>query len=102
MDVKKYTILHEYEDRVHPEQATRYVFEHPPYSSNLASSDFHLFLELKNKLSEMRFQSNEEVESRCRSFFRKLDPEFYARGTSELVSQYNKCLNINGNYVEKS
>ncbi len=32
----------------------------------------------------------------------KLDSEFYVCGISKLVSQYNKCLNINGNYVEKS
>ncbi len=49
----------------------------------------------------MRFQSNEEVESWCHSYFQKLDPEFYAQGISKLVSQYNKCLNVNGNYVEK-
>ncbi len=46
-----------------------YAFEHPPYSPNLVLSDFHIFLELKNKLGGMRFQSNAEVESWCRSFF---------------------------------
>ncbi len=50
----------------------------------------------------MRFQSYEEVESWCRSFFQKLDSEFYACGISKLVSWYDKCLNVNRNYVEKS
>ncbi len=50
----------------------------------------------------MQFQSNEEVGSWCCSFFWKLDPKFYVCGISKLLSQYDKCLNINGNYVEKS
>ncbi len=32
-----------------------YVFEHPPPSLDLAPSDFHLFLELNNKLGGMSF-----------------------------------------------
>ncbi len=66
-------------------------------------SDFHLFFELKNKMGGMQFQSNKEVEIWCRDFFRKLDPEFYARhGISKLISRNDKCLNVNGNYVKKS
>ncbi len=61
MEVKKYTISCHLGDRVQPKQATRYVFKHPPYSRNLAPSDFHIFLELKNKLGGILFQLNKEV-----------------------------------------
>ncbi len=42
----------------------------------------------------------EEVHDLARIW--KLDPEFYTHGISKLVSRYDKCLHINGNYVEIS
>ncbi len=74
MDVKMYTISYELGKWVQPEQATRYVFEHPPYFPDLVPSDFHLFFWSWKQTGGMRFQSNEEVESWCHSFFQKLDP----------------------------
>jgi len=35
--------------------------EHPPYSPDLAPSDFHLFLNLKKFVAGKHFRSNEEV-----------------------------------------
>ncbi len=46
--------------------------------------------------------SNRRKEVHNLARVRKLDTEFYAGGISKLVSRYNKCLNVNGNYVEKS
>ncbi len=57
-----------------------YVFEHPPYSSDLAPSDFHHFLELKKKLGRTWFQLNDKVEPQCNGFFLKLYPVFYRDG----------------------
>ncbi len=51
--------------------------------------------------TRMWTKNNDTVESWYRSFFWKLYTEFYACGISKLVSWYDKCLNINGNYVEK-
>jgi histone-lysine N-methyltransferase SETMAR len=36
---------------------------HPPYSSDFAPSDFHLFGPLKNHLGDKRFADNEEAET---------------------------------------
>jgi hypothetical protein len=38
------------------------VLEHPPYSPNLAPSDFHSFSPLKHHLSTEHFPDNEAVE----------------------------------------
>ena len=40
---------------------------HPPYSSDLAPSDFHLFLHLKKFLSDQQqlFQNDREEENEC-------------------------------------
>jgi histone-lysine N-methyltransferase SETMAR len=58
-------------DNVHPHTAARarallehfnwQLFDHPPYSSDLASSDCHLFTYLKNWLGSQFFNSNEEL-----------------------------------------
>jgi transposase len=37
------------------------LFEHPPYSPDLAPSDYHLFTYLKNWLGSQRFNNNEEL-----------------------------------------
>jgi transposase len=62
-------ILH---DNVHPHTAARTrallehfnweLFDHPPYSPDLAPSDYHLFTRtyLKNWLGSQRFSNNEE------------------------------------------
>ncbi|GBM09283.1 hypothetical protein AVEN_129823-1, partial [Araneus ventricosus] len=39
------------------------IFGHPPYSPDLAPSDFHLFLKLKEFLGGKRFGSDEELEN---------------------------------------
>jgi len=36
-------------------------FDHPPYSPDLATSDFHLFLHLKSFLAGRRFHNDSEV-----------------------------------------
>ena len=38
------------------------MFNHPPYRPDLAPSDFHLFLHLKEFLSGQRFQDDREAE----------------------------------------
>jgi histone-lysine N-methyltransferase SETMAR len=38
------------------------LFDHPPYSTDLASSDYHLFTYLKNWLQSQPFNNNELME----------------------------------------
>ncbi|GFX83382.1 hypothetical protein TNCV_909001 [Trichonephila clavipes] len=47
---------------------------HPPYSTDLTPSDFHLFLALK--LAGRPFGSNAEVKQAAKRFFRMQSPEF--------------------------
>jgi hypothetical protein len=37
------------------------LFDHPPYSSHLTPSDYHLFTYLKNWLRSQRFNNKEEL-----------------------------------------
>jgi hypothetical protein len=45
------------------------LLPHPPYSRNLAPSDYHLFGSLKKALQGRRFGSNEEVKQVVHTWF---------------------------------
>ncbi|GBL85047.1 hypothetical protein AVEN_221285-1 [Araneus ventricosus] len=73
----------------------------PPYIPDLAPSDFHLFLKLKEFLGGKRFGSDEELENAVTTWLNELAAEEYDMGILKLVEIYDKCLNIGGDYVEK-
>jgi histone-lysine N-methyltransferase SETMAR len=77
------------------------ILEHPAHSPNLAPSDFHLFGKLKEHPSGKRFASDHEVENEKRKWLTNLDTNVYAEGILELVSHWDKRLNLFGDYVEK-
>ena len=74
-------------------------FDHPPYSPDLAPSDFHLFLHLKSFLAGRRFQ--DKVKETVTMCFASQAASFYDEGIQKLVQRYDKCLNNGGNYVKK-
>ncbi|KAG5316648.1 SETMR methyltransferase, partial [Acromyrmex insinuator] len=61
----------------------------------------HLFTKLKESLAGKRFQSDEEVQTAVTNWTKELAGSFYAEGISKLVSRYTKCIEIDGNYIEK-
>jgi hypothetical protein len=77
------------------------VLEHPPYSPNLAPSDFHLFCPLKHHFSAEHFPDDVAVEREVTACFRQQPKEFYAAGFQGLVKRWDKFLNVQGDYVEK-
>jgi hypothetical protein len=77
------------------------VSEHLAYSPDWAPSDFHLFPKLKKFLGGRRFKSDEEVKDAVREWLNGLAAEVYDEGIQKLVTRYDKCLNVGGDYVEK-
>lgn len=77
------------------------TLDHPPYSPDLAPSDYHLFLHLKKHLGGQRLQDDNEVKTFVMQWLTSQAAEFYQEGIQKLVPRYDKCLNIHGNYVEK-
>ncbi len=75
--------------------------QHPPYSPDLAPSDFWLFKYLKKHLAGRRFTTREEVAQEVQSFFANQEPKFYADAFLELVRRWEKCVERNGSYIEK-
>ena len=60
------------------------LLPHPPYSPNLAPSDYWLFADLKKMLQGMRFVSNEEVIAETEVYFGSKDELFYKKGIKKL------------------
>jgi len=73
------------------------ILDHPPYSPDIAPSDFHLFLHLKKHLAGKKFDDYDEV----MTWFKGQAADFYDWGIQKLVPRLNKCLDNAGDYVEK-
>ncbi|GBN01767.1 hypothetical protein AVEN_224476-1 [Araneus ventricosus] len=86
--------------RIFAAQLTSF-FDHPLYSPDLAPSDYHLFLKLKEFLGGKRFGSDEELENAVTTWLNELAAEEYDMGIRKLVYRYEKCLNVGGDCVEK-
>ncbi|KAL4119599.1 hypothetical protein QTP88_012398 [Uroleucon formosanum] len=77
------------------------LFNHPPYSPDLAPSDYFLFLHFKKWLDGQRFENDMELKNAVENWFNSQAASFYAEGLRKLVKRYEKCLEVNGDYVEK-
>jgi len=77
------------------------VLHHPPYSPDLAPSDFHLFGPLKDTLRGTRFEDDESVIHAVRKWLRKQETSWYREGMHALVSRWRKAIDVDGDYVEK-
>ena len=53
---------------------------HPPYSPDLAPSDFNMFGPLKEAMGRKKFRSDEEVRHAVHEWLRGLPKEFFSKG----------------------
>ncbi|GFV25146.1 histone-lysine N-methyltransferase SETMAR [Trichonephila clavipes] len=74
-------------------QLERDTMPHPPYSPDLAPSDYYLFRSLQKFLDGKTFTSNEEVKNHLDQFFASKDQKFYERGIMLLPERWQKMLN---------
>ena len=74
------------------------LLPHPPYSQDLAPSDYWLFAGLKKMLQGKRFGSNEEVFAETEAYFESKDKSFYKKGIEKLKKSWNECITLKGNY----
>jgi histone-lysine N-methyltransferase SETMAR len=74
------------------------LLEHPPYSPDLAPSDFCLFRKLELFLAGQRFSSNQEAVA---GYFADLMKNHYRDGIMALAHCWDKCISLKGDYVER-
>ena len=78
------------------------MLPHPAYSPDLAPSDFHLFAPLKEFLGGKKFQTDDAVEDAVRSWMDDQPKKFFESGIKALPKRWRKCVELHGDYVEKS
>lgn len=74
---------------------------HPPYSPDMAPSDYHLFRDLKKDLRGRKFDTEEDLHEAVWTFFNSKSSEYYYKGIEALYSRCKKCIEIRGYYIEK-
>jgi len=75
------------------------LLEHPPYSPDLAPSDFCLFPKLKLFLAGQRFSSNQEAIAAVEGYFADLTKNHYRDRIMVLEHRWNKCISLKGDNV---
>ena len=71
------------------------------YSSDLATSNYHLFPKPKQALGGHKFKDYHEVRTAATQWLmaQHVDLYIYQQRTEKLASRYEKCLSCGGNYV---
>jgi len=77
------------------------VLPHPPYSPDLAPSDYHLFSPLKEHLGGKRFCKSEEVIHDVQEWLHWQPKDFFLSGICKLLDRWRKYIINQGDYVEK-
>ncbi|GFO35014.1 histone-lysine N-methyltransferase SETMAR [Plakobranchus ocellatus] len=77
------------------------IIPHPAHSPDLAPSDFHLFGPLKFHLEGKKFEDEDEPIGEVRDCFSKLDANFFTQGICSLLPQWQKCIALHRDYIEK-
>ena len=73
------------------------LLSHLSYSPDLAPSDFHCFPHLKGT----HFTSDDEVKQAVTLWIKQRTPELFIDGMRKLVLRWEKCIQRQGDYVEK-
>ncbi|KAK7862353.1 hypothetical protein R5R35_006926 [Gryllus longicercus] len=76
------------------------LLPHPPYSPDLAPSDFYLFGQLKSHLQGMRFADNDAVIHSVREWICRQPKDFYEKDIRMLPGRWKKCIESGGKYFE--
>jgi transposase len=77
------------------------LLSHPPYSPDLAPSDYHLFGPLKDHLRGHHYETDEAVQEMVRSWLRGAGMDFYGRGIFKILQRGQKSMDRDGDFLEK-
>ena len=71
---------------------------HPPYSPDLAPSDYWLFGEIKRTLRGKRVNAFKNLEREINQLVKGSPPDFYATGIGKLPERWERCRKLRGIY----
>ncbi|KAG5321047.1 MOS1T transposase, partial [Pseudoatta argentina] len=76
------------------------VLPHPPYSPDIAPTNFHLFRSMAHGLADRRFHSYEEAQKWIDSWIASKDMSFFRRGIHVLPERWEKVVSSDGQYFK--
>ena len=76
------------------------VLPHPPYSPDIAPSDYYLFWWMNHNLTEQHFNSYEEAKNWVDYWIASKDEEFFEAGIRILPERWSKVVERDGKYFE--
>jgi hypothetical protein len=77
------------------------LLSHPPYSPNLASLRLPLVRVLENHITYYHYETDEAVQEAVRSWLWGAGTGFYRRDISKILQRWQKCIDQDGNFVER-
>ena len=76
------------------------IMPQPPYSPDLAPSDFHLFGPLKDELRDHHFKTDEDGKRAVREWVKKSESAFFRAGFRRWAERWVKCVQAGGDWFE--
>ena len=72
--------------------------QQPPYSPDIAQSDYHLFRSMDHFLRGRRFTEDGQVRAALEDFFSSKPTKFYTDGIRLIREKWKKVIENHGNY----
>ncbi|EFN79299.1 Histone-lysine N-methyltransferase SETMAR, partial [Harpegnathos saltator] len=76
------------------------VLPQPPYSPDIAPSDYHLFRLMAHGLSDQYFKDYEEIEKWLNKWIASKDESFFRHGMQQLPDRWEKIIASDGKYFD--
>lgn len=77
------------------------LIEWPPYSPDIAPSDFYHFRNLKSWLRGQKFSTREELERDVSAYFESKPTSYYERGIYQLPQRMREVIKLGGEYLRE-
>jgi transposase len=76
------------------------MLPHPPYSPDLAPSDYYLFSPLKSALKGKVFTGAVDTQQAIQEWIASKHTTFFAAGINKLPEKWQRCIDHGGDYFE--
>ena len=75
------------------------VLLYPLYSSDIATSDFHLFRSLQRFLCDKKFENLDDIKKSLSGYFAEKSIDFHRSGFEKLLNRWQRVVDNEGDYV---
>jgi len=78
------------------------MITHPPYNPEVPPFHYHLFFNLEKHLEGKTMETDEHLKTEVTQYLKKeMATSFFKASIQKLLVQYEKCIQVNFDFVEK-